>query len=72
MLELSVDEMWRRYPTVREHPIVRRIWPGDVGERAHRIWQERERFIEALDRLPQTVCHQDFKRGNLLCRRRAD
>jgi hypothetical protein len=48
---------------------VRRFWPGDRCERLLHLWAERERFLGALDSLPQTVTHGDFKRDNLFTRR---
>jgi hypothetical protein len=50
-------------------PLVRRLFPPrDVAE-VRRLWGEREAFLSALDRLPQTVCHHDAFRRNLLSRR---
>jgi len=42
-----------------------------AGELFH-LWAERDSFLRALDRLPQTFCHYDAYRRNLLTRRRAD
>jgi len=54
-----------------DHPLVRRWLPGDAGERLFRFWEERELFMDALDRLPQTLCHLDAFRRNLLARKTA-
>src|SRR5262245_47238838 len=35
---------------------------------AQQIWTERTRLLDALNRLPQTVCHRDAFRGNLFTR----
>jgi len=43
---------------------------GDVGQRAARMLQDQQRFIADLSRLPQTLCHHDAARSNLVARRR--
>jgi hypothetical protein len=43
-----------------------------VVEGILRLWEEREVFLDALDRLPQTLCHFDAFRGNLFTRYAAD
>jgi hypothetical protein len=74
---------WRKYiaesapaiPLIRDslgHPLVRRGWPGDASERLFRLWEERGLFLDALDRLPQTLCHLDLFRRNLFARKTAD
>jgi hypothetical protein len=55
-----------------DHPLVRRGWPGDASERFFRLWEERNLFLDALDRLPQTLCHLDLFRRNLFARKTAD
>jgi hypothetical protein len=62
-------------PLVRDsldHPLVRRTWPGDASDRLFRLWEERDLFLDALDRLPQTLCHLDMFRRNLFARRTAN
>ncbi len=51
------------------HPFVRRAFPKPVAERLLRLYAEREDFLAALDRQPQTLCHLDAFPGNLLARR---
>jgi hypothetical protein len=53
------------------HPLIRRWFPGDSSERFFRLWAERQIYLDALDRLPQTVCHFDLFRRNLIARRTA-
>jgi len=55
----------------REHPLLQRGWPVNVGDALSRLWSEREIFAEALDRLPQTFCHHDANGRNLIARRGA-
>jgi hypothetical protein len=41
-------------------------------DRARRVWDERHRLLDALDRLPQTLVHGDADRRNLFARRGPD
>jgi hypothetical protein len=62
-------------PLIRDsldHPLVRRAYPGDASARLFRLWEERNLFLDALDRLPQTLCHLDIFRRNLFARKTAD
>jgi hypothetical protein len=54
-----------------EHPLVCRWIPGDASDRFFRLWAERDCYLDALDRLPQTLCHLDVFRRNLFARRTA-
>jgi len=47
-------------------PLVRQLFPPPVVAEMRRLWEEREVFLAALDRLPQTLCHHDAFRRNLL------
>jgi hypothetical protein len=73
---------WRKYiaesapaiPLIRnslDHPLVRREWPGDASDRLSCLWEERDVFLDALDRLPQTICHFDLFRRNLFAQKPA-
>jgi hypothetical protein len=46
-------------------PLLRRACPPDLIPGLIRFWRERERFLHALEQLPQTVCHLDAFRRNL-------
>jgi hypothetical protein len=62
-------------PLIRDsldHPLVRRVFPGDASDRLFRLWEERNLFLDALDRLPQTICHLDMFRRNLFARKTVD
>ncbi len=50
----------------------RRALGDDAGERAARMLEDQPRFIADLARLPQTLCHHDTARSNLIARRRDD
>jgi hypothetical protein len=56
----------------RNHPLVRRWLPSDVYERVIHLWHDRAEFLDALDCLPQTICHFDVHRRNLFARYQAD
>jgi hypothetical protein len=49
-------------------PLPRRHYPPPVVCELERLWTERERFLTALERLPQTFCHHDAFRRNLVIR----
>jgi hypothetical protein len=49
-----------------EHPLVRGAFLQPVLDRVLRLWDDRELFLDALDRLPHTFCHRDAFRSNLL------
>jgi hypothetical protein len=68
----SFDPVLLRDPQTWTHPLVRRVFPEPIGEEVVRLWTEREQWLVALDRLPQTLCHLDAYSRNLLARRNAD
>ncbi len=55
-------------PAVWDKPVVQRTCPRSLEGRLSQLWAERGDFLDALDRLPQTVCHLDLWRPNLLSR----
>jgi hypothetical protein len=55
-----------------EHPDVQRVYPPDVAGGMLALWDDRERLLGVLEALPQTFCHQDAFRRNLLARRGPD
>jgi len=55
-----------------QNPAVRRWWPQPVVAAILQLWEERDIFCAALERLPQTFCHGDAIPRNLLTRREAD
>jgi hypothetical protein len=54
------------------NPEVCRFWPQPVVDALLRLWEERDVFCAALERLPQTFCHGDAIRRNLFARRGTD
>jgi len=58
-------------PNAWEDPIVKTAFSKSVRSEVLRVWAERDSLWEAIDRLPQVVCHNDFHRRNLMFRSRA-
>ena len=61
----------RRVAGAPDAPLTGRMWPEDTREEVLRMWAERERFLAALEALPQTLLHGDINLGNLFARRDA-
>ena len=59
---LERDAVWA-------HPLVRRAFPTPITARVQRLRQLIGPLLDATDRLPQTLCHQDAYSRNLLSRR---
>ncbi len=53
-------------------PVATPVFPPPVTLWLRELWAERETFLTALDRLPQTICHHDAFRRNLFARHTAD
>ena len=53
-------------------PWGRRWLPEEDSDQFFRLWAERAFFLDALDRLPQTICHFDLFRRNLFACKTAD
>lgn len=60
----AIDEL----PRHRGHPLVRRVYPPNLCRELARVWTHRESLLQALDRLPQVLCHHDAFRRNLFLR----
>jgi hypothetical protein len=50
----------------------RRWLPEEDSDRFFQLWTERALYLDALDRLPQTLCHFDIFRRNLFARKTMD
>jgi hypothetical protein len=55
-----------------QSPVVQHAFSAALRAGVLRIWAEKQRFWETIDRLPQVLCHNDFHRRNLLWRMGAD
>jgi hypothetical protein len=51
-----------------DHPAMRRAFRPPVADDLLRLRDDHPWFLDALDRLPQTLCHHDAWRANLLSR----
>ena len=58
----------RELPRFRRHPLVQRVYPPEVLDRLLRMWAHRQELLDALDRLPQVLGHNDAFRRNLFLR----
>jgi hypothetical protein len=58
----------RNLRSLSQHRLVRLWFKGDSIERTLRLWGEQAAFLEALDRLPRSLCHHDAFRRNLMAR----
>jgi hypothetical protein len=55
-------------PRFQRHQLVQRVYPPEVLDRLLRLWAHRQELLEALDRLPQVLGHNDAFRRNLFLR----
>jgi hypothetical protein len=56
----------------QRHALVGQIYTREQIERIFRLWREHAAWLDALDRLPQTLCHNAVFRRNLFARQAAD
>jgi hypothetical protein len=52
-------------PEAWQQPLVRRAVAAAAPERLLRLWFDRAPLLDALERLPQTLCHKDAWRRNM-------
>ncbi len=64
--------LYERQSALADHPLLRGVWPPALLERQAALNRDREAFFTAVERLPQTFCHLDTWRWNLMSRRRDD
>jgi hypothetical protein len=55
----------RELPRFRRRPLVQRVYPPEVLDRLLRMWAHRQQLLDALDRLPQVLSHNDAFHRNL-------
>lgn len=55
-------------PQLQNHPAFAELLAGERVARMLHLWHERTRLLAGLARLPQTLCHRDAFRHNLLAR----
>jgi hypothetical protein len=54
-----------RDPATWQHPLLRAAFPYPVADRLLRLWQGSVTLLDALDRVPTTLCHKDAFRCNM-------
>lgn len=62
----QIQENFALFRRSGRHPLYAAGFPGDAHAFITRLWDEQRHFLDALDRLPKTVCHHDAFRRNLL------
>ena len=55
-----------------QHDVFARIFTGDVADSVLRLWDARAQLLGTLAGLPQTLCHLDAFRRNVIASRDAD
>jgi hypothetical protein len=60
------------FATAWENPYVRKYLPERNRHRVQSIWDERERFIQALEKLPKVFTHGDAQPRNLFIRKNVE
>lgn len=48
-----------------DNPLIRRWFPGNMSDAFFRLWNQRDVYLDAMDQLPQTLCHLDLFRRNM-------
>jgi hypothetical protein len=64
----QAEPLVERLPAVSSHPVAGRIFTPDIVDDLIELWDQREKLYEALDQLPQTLCHNDVFPRNLFVR----
>jgi len=57
-----------RFYHVMTHPLYQLAYPGDSHAYLLGLWEQREHYLNLLADLPQTICHYDAFRRNLLAK----
>lgn len=57
--------MLRLLSSVADHPVVAQIYPRRTIDDLLKLWEQRDALFDALDGLPQTLCHNDVFPRNL-------
>jgi hypothetical protein len=58
----------RGRPSLWDHPAVLRLYPPPDSNPVLHFLRDRKRFLAALDRVPQSLCHKDAYPTNLMAR----
>jgi hypothetical protein len=69
--ERQAERAMLRAPATWAQPLVRSLYPEPFTTRLGRLWAAEEPLLQALVKLPRTLCHHDFWRPNLCGRNRS-
>ncbi len=64
----ALSDCFRQLDDLLQHPVARVTLPLEAKCEIEAIWRDRAIFVKALFRLPQTFCHYDAFRRNILYR----
>ena len=53
-------------PATWEHPLLRATFAPSLLARLPELWANRHDLLQALERMPRTLCHQDAWHGNMM------
>jgi hypothetical protein len=67
----TADKVLAQVPSVQSHPLGRDAWPDSKVEALRRLCDERDVFLDAIERCPQVLRHGDTGRPNLASREAA-
>src|SRR5690606_18457854 len=65
-LRQYVDSADAPGPIPWDHPLAARAWPEALRTALARLWDARDRLLDAADALPRTLCHLDVWPMNLI------
>lgn len=71
-LQEPADPTIKALLSAQHLPLVRHFLSEGVGENITRLWADRHYHYSIIDHLPQTICHYDAMRRNLIARRSPD
>jgi hypothetical protein len=61
-----------RDPSIWKNPLLQRAYPKPVIEKLDQLAADQEKFLDFVERLPQTFCHLDAWHGNMAAVENAD
>lgn len=62
----QIAPAFENFKTAMNHPLYQQGFPADSHTSILDMWDKQERYLVALDNVPQTICHYDAFRNNLL------
>jgi hypothetical protein len=74
-LHKTIESVTPHFPNILdslEHPLLKPVLAADARVQYERLLVDYERFLTALDRLPQTIAHLDYFQRNAFAQRTAE